>query len=87
MLSPLIDLTRSNKAWKWTDKCTKAIKKLNYNLIHAPVLRMSEFSKPFEVMTNALKYFSRAVLMQEGQPIALDSQKFNKAELNYTMSE
>ena len=27
-----------------------------------------------------------SVLLQEGQPIAFDSRKFNKAELNYTMS-
>ena len=48
---------------------------------------MPDFSKPFEVVADASKYASSVVLMQEGWRIAFDSQKFNKAELNYTMSE
>ena len=46
------------------------------------------FPKPFEVVANALKIASGgSVLLPEGQPIALDSRKFNKAELNYIVSE
>ena len=48
---------------------------------------MPDFSKPFEVVADASKYASGGVLLQEGQPIPFDSRKFNKAELNYTVSE
>ena len=48
---------------------------------------MPNFSKPFEVVANASKFASGGVLLQEGQPVAFDNRKFNKAELNYTMSE
>ena len=48
---------------------------------------MPDFSKPFEVVADALKYASDVVLMQEGRPIAFDNRKFNKAKLNYTVSE
>ena len=87
MVSPLTDLTRTKKAWNWTDKCTEAFERVKYCLTHAPVLRMPDFSKPFEVVADASKYASGGVLLQEGQPIAFDSRKFNKAELNYTVSE
>ena len=87
MVSPLTDLTQTKKAWNWTDKCTEAFERVKYCLTHAPVLRMPDFSKPFEVVADASKFASGGVLLQEGQPIAFDSRKFNKAELNYTVSE
>ena len=87
MVSLLTDLTRTKTTWNWTDRCTEAFQRVKYCLTHAPVLRMPDFSKPFEVVADASKYASGGVLLQEGQPIAFDSIKFNKAELNYTVSE
>ena len=87
MVSPLTDLTQSSKSWKWTDECSKAFEKVKYSLTHAPMLWMPGFSKPFEVVADASKYASGVVRMQEGRPIDFDSRKFNKAELNYTVSE
>lgn len=55
--------------------------------MHTPVLQMLDFSKPFEVVADASKFTSSGVLLQEGQPIALNSREFNKAGLNYTVSE
>ena len=51
------------------------------------MLRIPDFSKPFKVVTDASKYALSGVLMQEGRSIAFDSWKFNKAEMNYTVSE
>ena len=48
---------------------------------------MLNFSTPFEVMVDASKFTSCSVLLQEGQPIAFNSRKLNKAELNYIVSE
>ena len=48
---------------------------------------MPDSSKPFEVMADASKYTSSSVLMQEGRLIAFDSRKFNKTDLNCTVSE
>ena len=63
LVLPFIDLMRSNKAWKWTDKCLEAFEKVKYSLINAQVLPMPDFSKPFEVVADASKYTSSAVLM------------------------
>lgn len=87
MVSPLMDLTWTNKAWNWTDKCTEAFKKEKYSLNHALVLWMPNFLKPFEVVTNASKLASGGMPMQEGQLTAFDSRKFNKAESNYIINE
>ena len=87
MVSPLTNLMQTKKAWNWTDKCTEAFERVKYCLTDAPVLRMPDFSKSFEVVADASKFASGGVLLQEGQPIAFDSRKFNKAELNYTVSE
>ena len=87
MVSPMIKFTEFSKAWKWTTKCSKAFKKVKYSLTHAPVLRMPDFLKPFKVLGDASKYASKAILLQEGLPIAFDSQNFNKADLNCAVSE
>lgn len=63
MVSPFTDLTQTNKPWKWTDECTKAFEKVKYSPTHIPVLRMPDFSKPFEVMADASKFASGSVLL------------------------
>ena len=66
MVSPLTDLMQTKKAWNWTDKCTKAFEWVKYCLTHAPVLRMPDFSKPFEVVADASKFALGGILLQEG---------------------
>ena len=63
MVSLLIDLTQTKKAWNWTDKCTEAFERVKYCLTHAPVLWMPNFSKPFEVVADTSKFASGGVLL------------------------
>ena len=46
-----------------------------------------DFSKPFEIHTDASKYQLGAVITQENKPIAFFSRKLNKAQRNYTVTE
>ena len=87
MVSPLTDLTQTSKAWKWIEECTEAFEKVKYIFTHHRVLQMPNFLKTFEVMADAWKFASGGVLLQEGQPIGFNIRKFNKAEMNYTVSE
>ena len=48
---------------------------------------MPDYEKPFEVVADTSKYATSAVLLQARRPITFDSRKFNKAELNYTISK
>lgn len=85
MVLPLTDLTcsSSGKRWKWMEQCIAAFEKVKHCLTHAPLLRMPDFDKPFEVVADASEIASGAVLLQEGQPTAFDSKNFNVTEQNY----
>lgn len=97
MVSPLTDLTKGvatkfqSLANKWTPACQRAFDDAKYALTHAPVLTMPDFTKPFEVVSDARGDQHAgglgAVLMQEGHPIAFESRKFVDAELRYTTTE
>ena len=56
-------------------------------LTNAPVLMSPDFTKPFEVVSDASLLGTGAVLLQEGKPIAYSSSKFILAERNYTTGE
>ena len=47
----------------------------------APVLRLPDFSKPFEVACDASEIGVGGVLNQEGHPIAYYSEKLKDAQL------
>ena len=51
------------------------------------LLTYPDWSKPFDIHTNASDFQLGAVISQEGKPIAFFSQKLNRAQKNYTMTE
>ncbi len=92
---PLTDLTSASKAvWtnqSWTPAAQEAFDKLKHALITAPVLIAPDFSKPFELFTDASGKAVGAVLLQDHgkgpQPIAYHSRKMTPAEQNYPPGE
>ena len=71
----------------WSQEYQEAFDRDKQLLTHAPVLRMPDFTKPFEIITDASDFALGAVLVQDRHPIAYESRKLIPAEINYTVTE
>ena len=84
----LTDLLRNNgKDFKWTDRQQQAFEKLKTVMTSAPVLRIPDVTKDFQLHTDASGTCLGAVLSQEGHPVAYHSGKLTGAQLNYDVRE
>ncbi len=88
---PLIDLTKGNISRRKAPRALvtlnheqlKAFEALKKALSEAPVLRLPDFKKPFQLITDASDYALGAILLQEGHPIAFESRQMSPAEKGY----
>lgn len=84
---PLVKLTRKKNPFIWNDDCIKAFNKLKEILISNKVLAFPDFTKPFEISTDASNEALGAVLSQEDKPIAFASKTLNPTESKYSTIE
>jgi hypothetical protein len=82
-LKPLHDLTRKGADWFFSPECVKAFEEAKQKLIKATLLQVPDFTKPFEVITDASNHHVGGCLLQDGRPIAFESRLLNSAEQNY----
>ena len=80
-------LAGKNAKWQWTDVHQVAFDKIKHIISREVLLAYPDFSKPFEIYTDASKYQIGAVVLQGGKPIAYYSRKLNKSQINYTTTE
>jgi len=83
----LYDLLKKNAVYNFTDKHRKAFEQVKYSLAHAPILKAPDFSRRFEIWTDASTHGIGAVLMQDERPVAYESRKLSSAEYNYTTTD
>ncbi|KAL0412969.1 UNVERIFIED_CONTAM: Retrovirus-related Pol polyprotein from transposon.6 [Sesamum radiatum] len=69
LASPLTDLLKS-KTFQWTAAADTAFAALKCAMVSLPVLRLPDFSLPFDVTTDASQTAIGAVLSQQQHPIA-----------------
>ncbi|GKB98047.1 ty3-gypsy retrotransposon protein [Tanacetum coccineum] len=72
--APLTDILKM-KEFKWTDDAAAAFKELKANMQKLVTLALPNFTKPFDVTTDASGIAIGAVLSQENKPIAFFSKK------------
>jgi len=87
VLAPLAQLCGKNSKWEWTDVHQHAFDTMKKILARDVLLAYPDFSKKFEIFTDASDRQLGAVITQEGRPIAYYSRKLNSSQLNYTTTE
>ncbi|PKU81761.1 RNA-directed DNA polymerase [Dendrobium catenatum] len=68
----------------WTAAAQLSFDELKKNMTSAPVLRLPDFSKIFQVDCDASNVGVGAVLSQEGRPVAYFSEKLNETRQRYS---
>ncbi len=100
MLAPLTDLvgecgetktTRMNKTkkkpWQWDPIHQQALGDVMAAIAKETVLAYPDFSKPFEIYTDASSTQVGAVITQDNKPIAFFSRKLSKMQQKYSVTE
>lgn len=70
---PLSDLLKKGALFVWTPAHDEAFSALKQALVSAPVLALPDFSKKFQLQTDASELGVGAVLLQDGHPLAFVS--------------
>ena len=90
--TPLNALLKKDTKFQWTDEGEKALTTLKEKLIKQPVLILPDFTKPFELHTDASGMALGSALMQreennEPRPVAFGGRALLSNEKNYTVTE
>ena len=88
IVHPLTKLTKKDKPFVWTNKCTQAIRKLKQIISSDPVLKRPDHDRLFTLECNASQYALGAVLSQRNdkgklQPVGYYSKTLIPAKRNY----
>ncbi|MCO5575102.1 hypothetical protein L7F22_028899 [Adiantum nelumboides] len=83
IVAPLTEITQGN-SFQWTERQEETFECLKVTMCSTPTLKIPDFTKPFEVHTDASDGAIDEVLMQEGQPVAYESHKFSDVEMRWT---
>ena len=85
--APLTNLTKAKTSFKWTSLEQDAFEKLKEVVCSQPVRKLPDFTKPFEIHTDASDVAYGAVLIQDGHPVAYESKKFLDIEARWPTHE
>ena len=80
--APLTELFRHNQ-FVWNPDAERAFQQLKTALVTAPVLRLLDFNKLFDVAADAFGVGIGAVLSQDAHPVSYFSEKLSEAKIQY----
>ena len=87
ILAPLTRLCSNKAKFIWTDEQQKAFNTMKKLITRETLLAYPDFTKPFDIHTDASHTQLGAVISQNGKPIAFYSRKLNDAQTRYTTTE
>ncbi len=86
--APLTNLLKKSAvSYDWDEACDEAFETLKGILVKAPVLKLPNFDKDFEIHSDASDFAIGGVLVQEGRPVAFESKKLNETERRWPTHE
>ena len=80
----LITNCMKQREFVWTKATAKAFNEVKQKMTEAPIMRLPDFTKPFEVECDVSGIGIRGVLSQKHHPIAYCSEKLNDAKQKYS---
>ncbi len=86
-LAPLTKLTSDKIPFKWTEEHQQAFDDMKRIIAKETLLTYPNFSKPFQIHTDASDLQLGACISQDGKPLAFYSRKMNPAQTRYTTTE
>jgi hypothetical protein len=79
--APLTNLLKKSAViYGWEKACNEAFETLKGILVKAPVLKLPDFDKDFEIHSDASDFAIEGVIVQEGRPVAFESKKLSETE-------
>ncbi|PKU62236.1 putative mitochondrial protein [Dendrobium catenatum] len=83
IVAPITDCLKKGE-FLWTTTATRAFEEIKKRMMEAPVMRLPDFSKVFEVTCDASGIGIGGILSQEGHPVAYFSEKLNDTRQRYS---
>ena len=83
LVAPLTDLLKESQ-FAWSAPADQAFQRIKIAVLSAPVLRLPDFDKLFDVATDASSSGIRAVLSQDLHPVSYFSEKLSDPKSRYT---
>jgi hypothetical protein len=87
MLDPLTVLVSPLVKYKWGEEQQKVFDEIKQKVSQETLLAFPDFEKYYHVYTDASNKQLRAVIMQEGKPLAFYSRKLSSAQTSYNKGE
>jgi hypothetical protein len=86
--TPLTNLLKkSTITYDWEETCDEAFETLKGILVKAPVLKLPNFDKDFEIHFDAFDFAIGGVIVQDGRPVAFESKKLSETERRWPTHE
>ncbi len=86
--TPLTNLLKkSSGTYEWEEACNEAFETLKGILVKAPMLKLPDFDKDFEIHSDASDFAIGGILMQDGRLVAFESKKLSETKRRWPTHE